>query len=132
MNRILMIDDNPMEHFIALKLLKNTGLFENTKHVTNGLETLKFIEQNLTNTDELPDVILLDINMPDINAWGFLDRYKQLHQNISKPIDIYIVSSSIDADDMLKSKTYPFVKSYLVKPLSADILVKIYNDRAKA
>ncbi len=106
-----MIDDNPMEHFIALKLLKNTGLFENTRHVTNGLETLKFIEQNLTNTEELPDVILLDINMPDINAWGFLDQYKQLHQKISKPIDIYIVSSSIDADDMLKSKTYPFVKS---------------------
>lgn len=126
-----MIDDNPMEHFIAVKLLKNTGLFESTKHVTNGYETLQYIEENLNNTDELPDVILLDINMPDINAWSFLDKYKALHSKISKPIDIYVVSSSIDADDMLRSKTYPFVKSYLVKPLSADVLVKIHDQCAK-
>ncbi|MCC8408764.1 response regulator [Mucilaginibacter sp. UR6-1] len=131
MNRIVMIDDNPMEHFIAVKLLKNVGLFGNSKHVTNGYETLQYIKDNLQNQHELPDVILLDINMPDIDAWGFLDQYKALQQQITKPIDIYIITSSIDADDMLKAKSYPLVKSYLVKPLSKDVLVKIHDDCGK-
>ena len=63
--------------------------------------------------------------MPEVDGWQFLDNYQKLLPFISKPIDVYITSSSIDPKDIAHSKEYPFIKSYILKPISTNVLKEL-------
>ena len=65
-------------------------------------------------------MIFLDINMPIMNGWEFLDEYKNLRTQFTKPVVVYVVSSSIDDNDMRKSREYKEVSDYIVKPVNRD------------
>ncbi len=127
MGKLVMIDDNPLDHFIAKKLIGKTGLFSDCTHITDGREVISSVEENKFNGEQLPDIILLDLNMPEFTGWDFLERFKTMESTLAKNIDIHILSSSIKPEDSMLTRKYPFVKSYLVKPLSADMLAHIHN-----
>lgn len=96
----------------------------------NGKLALDALEQALENelTDLLPGVIFLDINMPVMNGWEFLDLLIEKDIKSKLHARIYIVSSSIDKSDFEKAKTYDNVADYLVKPLSRSDFVKYLGD----
>lgn len=83
----------------------------------NGLD---FLRENASNLANIPDVLLLDINMPVIDGWTFLDILMKEIPAVTEKMRIYIVSSSIDTRDLEKVKEYDIVKEYLVKPLNSD------------
>lgn len=113
---ICIIDDDPIYTFAVQKLLKMNNfsshqiVFKNGKEALEGLTTL----QNKNN--QLPDVILLDINMPIMDGWEFLDAYKT--KCFNKNIPIFITSSSIDIIDVQKAKNNTMVTDYISKPLN--------------
>lgn len=119
--RILLVDDDEINNFISVKLIKKTLINTEIKTCLNG----KFAIDELANIqedkpDELPDYILLDINMPIINGWEFLEEYERLNIDPQGKTKIFIISSSVFNNDINKAKSYPLVKDFISKPLSID------------
>ncbi len=76
---------------------------------------------------KLPDYILLDINMPIMNGWEFLDEYKRLNIDPRGKTKIYIISSSVFSNDINKARSYPLVKDFISKPLNVDKIVELFR-----
>jgi len=121
-SRVLVVDDDPIHQKIAQIMIDRHHIFDECYSFTDGQLAIDYIRENSSNPDVLPNVILLDLNMPNLDGWGFLDQFLSLYDNIEKEIKIYIVSSSVDAKDMVRSKIYPFVIGFISKPLSPEIL----------
>jgi CheY-like chemotaxis protein len=113
-NHIMLVDDDPMVNRLHQMLLSK---YADKKIVTftDPLEALAYLEENL------PDLLFLDLNMPLISGFEFLEK---LHQR-SRFIDVIIVSSSIDASEKIRASTYDFVKDFLSKPLTYEKIEKI-------
>jgi CheY-like chemotaxis protein len=120
--KVLIIDDDPIHQRIAQLMIQKQQLFDEIKSFTNATHAVSFLDENAENTEALPDVILLDLNMPIMDGWGFLEEYRTLLPKLAKAIKIFIVSSSVDEKDMLRSQTYSYVKGFISKPLSPDII----------
>jgi len=115
---IVLIDDDRMQASLLKKIIDDTSLAGELLHFVNGKEAIDYITGLTQLGDTLPDVIFLDINMPVMNAWHFLDAYKRLKRLLYKPIAIYVVTSSTDGVDMAKSRHYDIVNGYIVKPVT--------------
>lgn len=115
---IFVVDDDMVYHFIIKKLLSKCNIEAKTKYFFNGLEAIEELKERIEE-DAVPDLILLDINMPVYDGWQFLDEFKKIKENLSKDITVYLVSSSNDATDIKKSKEYEQeVKKYFYKPMT--------------
>lgn len=121
-----MIDDDNIYQYTAKVLLQSTGMIGQIYAFFNGLEALNFfIDNKDSNVEILPDVIFLDINMPVMNGWKFLEEYQKICQSLAKPIVVYVVSSSVDTDDMVKSRSFSAVTDYLIKPVNRTKFIEL-------
>lgn len=112
---IFLVDDDHIYQFTAKKTLESMGLTEQVSIFPDGEKAIGFIKQHLANPGKLPDIIFLDINMPVMDGWQFVDEFQQL--TFPKKIAIYMVSSSVDEGDMMRSKQYKVVDDYIIKPV---------------
>jgi len=125
-NTIFVVDDDLVYHFIIKKLFSKCNINVDTKYFFNGLEAIDELKEKVQ-TDNVPDLILLDINMPVYDGWQFLEEFKKLKQSISKEITVYLVSSSNDISDLNKSKEYQDeVKKYYYKPMTQEDFETIF------
>jgi CheY-like chemotaxis protein len=126
-----VIDDDEIYQFTIRKAIESTNLVEKTLFFTNGEQAYRFFEANAGNKASLPEVVLLDINMPVLDGWGFIQKYTtHLKTRLSKKMAIYMVSSSVDQRDLSKAKSDPDIKDYIVKPITSDQLKKIFQQGA--
>lgn len=125
--KVLLVDDDAIYQFIAGKTLEATGLTEKITTCSNGEEAYRFLEANMNNPQELPDVILLDVNMPVMNGWDFLHAFKKLHSPALKDIPIFLVTSSVNDADINYSQQFSNVQDYIVKPLVKEKLSIVLN-----
>lgn len=125
MNKIeiaCIIDDDDIYVFGIKKLIEMHKYCENILVFKNGEEAIKYLTPIVTQTNELPDIILLDINMPVMDGWSFMEEFVKLKPQINKQITIYMVSSSIHDEDVNKAKLFTEISDYIVKPIkSADL-----------
>lgn len=131
-NTIWVIDDDFIYQTIINKLIQKTAVFSAHSSYMNGKEAIVALNKILIDdydTNLLPDIILLDINMPVMDGWEFMEEIKKIKSKIKKQISIYIVSSSIAIEDKNKSKTFPEIVGYIPKPISAnDLLIMVNNE----
>lgn len=128
MNRIkqfTLVDDDDLFVFLVTKAIEQTNLVDLIKIFGNGLDALNFLKENKNNVDALPEIILLDLNMPIMNGWQFLEEFTKLNPTIGKKIVIYICSSSISPDDVERAKLISEVSDYIIKPVTKDKLLNI-------
>nr|WP_294936412.1 response regulator [uncultured Flavobacterium sp.] len=125
MKNIAIVDDDEIFVFLTRKVIERSNVVELIKTFNNGLEALKYFTENASNPEALPEIILLDLSMPIMDGWQFLDEYVKLHIKTEKPIIIYICSSSISPDDIERAKTISIVSDYLIKPVTKEKLVEI-------
>ena len=126
-NSICIIDDDPIFVFGTKILLNHNKDFGNDILVyENGKEALDSLSSILRSGKELPGFIFLDLNMPIMNGWQFLDTLIKLPVK-RKPL-IFIITSSIDQKDKEKAESYEIVKEFLVKPLSENNLKRIFEE----
>lgn len=119
LHNICLIDDDKIYQFTARKMLESTRLTKDIKSFYDGSEAIAYFrDENNKDSDALPDVIFLDINMPVMNGWEFLEAFQELHKNFPKPIQLYVVSSSVDDSDIQRSRQYETVKDYIIKPIN--------------
>jgi CheY-like chemotaxis protein len=115
---ICVIDDDMIYQF-AIKLnLKQHSLAQEVLTFENGDEAKNYFEKNAGNPDKLPEVILLDINMPVMDGWDFLEWVKSNKHLFARKVPIFMVSSSIDWRDIERAKSYETVMDYMSKPLT--------------
>lgn len=126
MARLIMIDDNPIEHLIMKKIFERCMIFPDAVHSLDGRNIINLLTAHKHDIETLPDLIFLDLHMPDYSGWDFLEGFNALRPEILKVIDIYIVSSSVDPMDRTRARRYPFVKSFLTKPVAKDTLIAIH------
>ncbi|MBX2946373.1 MAG: response regulator [Cyclobacteriaceae bacterium] len=124
---IALIDDDEIFQFTTLRIVKLTNLPYTVTQFFNGDQALSYLNKNSEDAEKLPDVILLDINMPIVDGWMFLDEFKTLKQKLKKKITIYMVSSSIAPEDVNRAKANPLVSDYLVKPLSVETVKQVLS-----
>ncbi len=124
--RALIIDDDEINNFICIKNIRDAAFAEHASFCLRAKEALAQLSDAVENhPEEVPDVIFLDINMPLMNAWEFLEEYKALQQRFAKEVHLFILSSSVYRKDIDKSSTYNLVKDYLIKPLNREKLEEI-------
>ncbi len=125
-NNVFVVDDDLVYHFIIKKLFSKCNVNANTSYFFNGLEAIDDLK-NKVKTDNVPDLILLDINMPVYDGWQFLEEFKKLKENLTKEITVYLVSSSNDITDLNKYKEYQDeVKKYYYKPMTQEDFETIF------
>jgi CheY-like chemotaxis protein len=124
---ILIVDDDLVYRFAATKTIAATGLAERIEECNDGLEALNLLKENIQQPQNLPDVIFLDINMPTMDGWEFLAAVDSIASHFPKPIHIYMVTSSIDKNDIQRSKEFGIVSDYLVKPIFKETFSKILH-----
>jgi CheY-like chemotaxis protein len=118
---ILLVDDDEINNFISIKLIKKALANAEISACLNGKIAIDELTQiQKTDPNKLPDFILLDINMPIMNGWEFLDEYKRLNIDATGKSKIYIISSSVFSNDISKARSYPLVKNFISKPLSVE------------
>ena len=121
-----IIDDDPLFTYVLSKQMKVINFCSSVLVFNNGLEALKYLKPILESPDVLPSVILLDLNMPVLDGWQFLDEFIQFVP--AKKITVYIVSSSIDAADHKKALSYKEVSNFYIKPVTQENLEEILNE----
>ena len=124
--KICIIDDDEIYIYLMKKSFAAMGIANEVISFYNGSDALEDLIQRKNDTEELPGIILLDINMPIMDGWEFLTEFRKVNNNL-KQIPIYIISSSIANDDFEKSKTFPEIKDYLSKPVELETLTKLFN-----
>jgi two-component system, chemotaxis family, chemotaxis protein CheY len=125
---IALVDDDSIFQLTASRMLKVAHPNTNILQFSNGDEALRFLQSNAENSEKLPDIILLDVNMPYVDGWMFLDDYADLKKQLSKNILVYMVSSSIDPADINRAKANPSITDYLIKPISREQFAGLLKD----
>lgn len=125
---ICLIDDDDIYQFTFTRGLKVNDVAKKILVFSDGEEAIDFMVDNVANTEVLPDVIFLDINMPVMDGWEFLEEFVKLKPKVGKKITIYMVSSSVDPADVDRAKTISDVSDYLIKPVGEDTLTQIIEN----
>lgn len=127
-NDVFVVDDDKIFHFIIKKLLVNNNIHVTPVFFENGLQAIEGIKRKLDSSESQPDLILLDINMPVLDGWQFLEEFKSLKAKIQKEIIIYIISSSDNTVDRNRAKDFKEeIKDYYLKPITVDGLKSIFT-----
>jgi response regulator RpfG family c-di-GMP phosphodiesterase len=125
---ILVIDDEELDSVIFKIIMKRVLTdphIESFKNAKIAIEKLS--EINKENPEHLPDYIFLDLTMPEMNGWQFLAEFDKLKIDPLKKSKIYILSSSINNDDITRSKSNPLVTDFVSKPLDFNKIKNIFS-----
>ena len=125
---ILLVDDDEINNFISIKLIKKALLTSDIMACLNGRFAIdQLVDIQKRDPEKLPDYIFLDINMPIMNGWEFLDEYKRLNIDPLGKSKIFIISSSVFSNDINRARSYPIVKSFISKPLSVEKIKELFE-----
>jgi len=124
-NRVLLVDDDDDANFFQERLIRKNNFAENIDKACNGVEALEYLQSCIKGKHALPEIIFLDLNMPKMNGWTFLEKYNQLDDAVKSKITLIILTSSVNPDDAEKAKKTPQVKGYKNKFLNGSQLDEI-------
>ncbi|GAA4231731.1 response regulator [Postechiella marina] len=114
---ICIVDDDEIYQFTISKMLKTFNFGDKIISFEDGEEALHYMMDNLNNEKELPDVIFLDINMPIMDGFQFMEEYVKIKPKLSKIVTIYMVSSSVDPVDIERARKIAEISDYIIKPI---------------
>lgn len=117
---VCIVDDDEIYQFTAKRTLAMTDLASKILMFNDGEEAIEYLTINMHNEAELPDIIFLDLNMPVMDGWDFIEEYITLKPKLDKNIILYVVSSSVYDEDIRKAKAISEVSDYIVKPISIE------------
>lgn len=123
---VLLVDDDHVFNFLSGRLFEKLGFSDGIHMAMNGAEALKLINDYYSGTQSLPDVILLDLNMPVMDGFEFIEAFQRIRMPNKDRVKIVIVSSSQDQKDIERARTLG-ITHYLTKPIHEKDLLDIMN-----
>jgi CheY-like chemotaxis protein len=128
LNCILLIDDDEATNFIHEMVISQENVTDRIVAVESGQEALDFLTTKENDSYVQPDVIFLDINMPGMNGWEFLEKYNVLDENQKGNAIMIMLTTSLNPDDAIKAKSYGAIKNFLHKPLTSAMLSEVIRE----
>jgi CheY-like chemotaxis protein len=124
--KLMIIEDDEVFVFITMEIIKDTGYPDDEITVSsNGKEAIAFLKTAVDNQELLPEVIFLDLNMPVMDGWEFLDEFTLLKHRFKHKVTVYIVSSSVSPHDVQRAKDITDVSDFIVKPVTKERFIEI-------
>jgi CheY-like chemotaxis protein len=117
---IMLVDDNQDDNFFHEREIKKHNLASIVITKNTGWEALEYLQSKENINDNSPDLIFLDINMPGMNGWEFLQKYNRLSKELQGTVLIIMLTTSDNPDDESRAKTWSFVSDYITKPLTKE------------
>jgi CheY-like chemotaxis protein len=127
MNTIYLVDDDEIFNFLSHRIVKQSGLFESIYICSSAKKALELLKNQDITTDSYT-LILLDIMMPVMDGFVFLDELQKLPQEIVHHAKVAMLTSSLEPEDRERAFTYPQVLQFLTKPLTNDMLIDLVNE----
>ncbi len=128
---ICIVDDDEVYKFTVTKTIEHHKLARKILMFSDGEEALDFMIDNVANSHHLPDIIFLDINMPIMDGFQFMEEYVKLKPRVGKNITVYMVSSSMDPFDVDRAKKISEISDYILKPIKPGQLSEIVSTLEK-
>ncbi|MCX6290217.1 MAG: response regulator [Bacteroidetes bacterium] len=122
---IMLIDDTPEDLYINHRVLKKHAVYKEVIQFSMATDAILHLQNEELEHSAIPDIIFLDIHMPLMNGFEFLDAFDALPAPVKHKCKIFILSSSFDQDDIERSKNNPYVKQFFEKPLTKEVLEKV-------
>ena len=128
---VWLIDDDPVCNFLTENILNLNNFAEEVHTFTHAEDALTYLDNIVKSKNgNLPDIIFLDINMPGLNGWDFLEIYRNIPEAKKKDCDIYMLSSSVNQSDIQMARESNEVKDFISKPLSLEDLEVVKLQKA--
>lgn len=125
---VMIIDDNIIDLYISSRMISKNNFGNKVLQYSVAVEALKYLQDNQDNISELPQVIFVDIYMPEMSGFEFLEAYDKLSPTLKNYCKAYIISSTIDNDDIARSRSDKNVVSFQVKPITKEFLDRINQE----
>lgn len=125
LEQILCIDDDPITLMLSKKVIEKSSFSDDIITAQNGEEALLYfntLKYDKTKTVKKPQLIFLDLNMPVMGGWEFLDYFISPDYDEFNSINVIVLSSTINPEDLLKAKKYPIIIDFLSKPITKAML----------
>ncbi len=122
---VALIDDDNTYIYLSKRMLNQIDHIKKIEVFGNGLDGLNYLKSNSNNPKLLPEIIFLDLSMPIMDGWQFLEEFIKLDSDNLKKITIYICSSSISPHDINRAMSISAVSDYIIKPLSKEDFIKL-------
>jgi CheY-like chemotaxis protein len=132
LNCILLVDDNPDDNFFHERVIKKTNAAEFVVAKQTGMDALNYLKSKKGKENPHPDLIFLDINMPGMNGWEFLEEYRKLDEEFKSKAIVVMLTTSDNPDDKDKAKTMKIASDFKTKPLTKEMLEEIINKYFKS
>ncbi|MBM1104889.1 response regulator [Aurantibacter crassamenti] len=127
-NTSCIIDDDDIFIYGTKRIIKEVNFCEEILVFNNGQDALDEFKKLTDLGKELPSIIFLDLNMPIMNGWEFLEQFTKIENNNQDKVIVYIISSSVDPRDLEKVGNYEIIHNYILKPFSSKDLESILKD----
>ena len=122
---VLLVEDDPITIMVCDRIITMSSFAESVISCENGKFAIDHLKGLAAKNLDIPEIIFLDINMPVMNGWDFLEELEQIKSSFSKVPRIYILSSTVDPEDYKRAKEYNAVVDFISKPLSKEFLDEI-------
>lgn len=121
----MLVDDNDTDNFISKRIIEITKFSDNVIVKNSGKSALDYLHDNADNSEHIPDIIFLDINMPIVDGFVFLYEYEKFSDSVKDKCRVIILSSSDNKRDIDKIINNDFVIKFVTKPLTEKTLEEI-------